>query len=213
MQSHKGVAGVFVPDLQEYKSLHKEYTNAQGRSYHHEVGKYKVGKFICHLCGAVMVRSAQYYHLQNVHKIGAVEHTCEVCGKVDRCKNKHRAHLRTHSNNRPFVCPHCGKSFKSRSTLDICIRRCTGLGLFECSTCSRTFTAKARLIYHERMHQGIRPHECPLCHLTYTRSTNLTDHVKRVHKRKLVDILEEAKAKNDNTEQNGLPETIVTFVE
>ena len=37
MQKHKGEAGVHVPDLQQYKGAYKEYTNAQGRNYHHKV--------------------------------------------------------------------------------------------------------------------------------------------------------------------------------
>ena len=193
------MAGVFVPDLQEYETLYKEYTKAERRIG----GKYKEGKFICHICGAVMVRSAQYYHLRTIHKIGATEYTCEVCNKVDLCKYKHLNHLKTHSNERPFVCPHCGKSFKNKSSLALCERRCTGLGVYECSTCSRTFTVKQRLKYHEMMHKGIRPHECPLCHLTYTRRSNMVDHVKRVHKKRLADVV--AEAINESTEQNGLP--------
>ena len=116
-------------------------------------------KFICHLCGATMVCSAKYYHLENVHKIGAKEHKCEVCGKVTLSKRKHLGHLRMHSNERPFVCPHCGKTFRHKNGLDTCVRRCTGLGVFECSICSRTFTVKQRLKHHELLHKGIIDHE------------------------------------------------------
>ena len=161
-------------------------------------------KFICHLCGATMVRSAKYYHLENVHKIGAKEHKCEVCGKVTLSKRKHLGHLRMHSNERPFVCPHCGKTFRHKNGLDTCVRRCTGLGVFECSICSRTFTVKQRLKHHELLHKGIRPHECPLCPLTYTRKSNMNGHVKRVHKRNLAEIRAEAKTENEDTEQNKL---------
>ena len=190
MQRHKGLDGVFVPDLQEYKGVYKEYTNAQGRSYHHEVGKHRLGRFICHLCGAEMVPSARHYHLRNVHKLGE-EHRCEVCGYLTHDKNNLQKHMNVHNTERPFVCPHCGRTFRHKESLNICLRRCTGQGLFECSVCSRQFTQKERLKHHELLHKGIRPHECPLCHLTYTRRSNMVDHVKRVHKKRLADVVAE----------------------
>ena len=207
MQHHKGEPGVHIPEVQEYHDLLKDYNRTVKREWaqrHKRKHKRKEGKFICHLCGAVMVRSAQYYHLQSVHKIGATDYTCEVCGKVDQCKYKHQQHVRTHSNEKRFVCPHCGKAYKSKHGLAICGRRCTGVGVFECSTCSKTFTAKARLKFHEMLHQGIRPHECPLCHLTYTRRTNMTDHFKRVHKKRLSDVVAELQMQTDKKEEREL---------
>ena len=197
MQMHKGLAGIFVPDLQEYKGIYKEFSNAQSLSSYHHKHKHKLGRFICHLCGAEMVPSARHYHLRNVHKLGK-EHRCEVCGYLTHDKHLLQKHMKVHNAERPFVCPHCGKTFRHKESLDICVRRCTGLGVFECSSCSKTFTCKQRLIYHERMHKGIRPHACPICHLKYTRRTNMTDHVKRVHKRNVVEILAEIKSKEDN---------------
>ena len=174
----------------------RDYRRMRSRASHQK-HKHKIGKFICHLCGAVMVRSARYYHLKNVHKIGAEEHKCDLCGKITLSKYHHKEHLRTHSDEKPYVCPHCGRTFKNKVSLETCARRCTGLGVFECSTCSRTFTAKDRLRHHEMLHQGIRPHACPICNLTYTRKSNMTGHVKRVHKRNLVDILAEIKTKKE----------------
>ena len=42
---------------------------------------------------------------------------------------------------------------------------------------------------HELLHEGIRPHACPICKVAYTRKGNLKDHVKRVHKKNLADVL------------------------
>ena len=200
MQRHKGLAGVFVPNLQEYKGVYKEYTNEQGRSYHHKVGKHKLGRFICHLCGAEMVPSARHYHLRNVHKLGE-EHRCEVCGYLTHDKNNLQKHMNVHNAERPFVCPHCGRTFRHKESLNICLRRCTGQGLFECSVCSRQFTQKERLKHHELLHKGIRPHECPLCHLTYTRRSNMVDHVKRVHKKRLADVVAEMQLQTKQKEE------------
>ena len=207
MQRHKGVAGVFIPDLQEYKGVYKEYTNAQGRSYHHKVGKHKLGRFICHLCGAEMVPSARHYHLRNVHKLGE-EHRCEVCGYLTHDKNNLQKHMNVHNVDRPFVCPHCGRTFRHKESLNICLRRCTGQGLFECSVCSRQFTQKERLKHHELLHKGIRPHECPICHLTYTRRSNMVDHVKRVHKKRLADVVAEMQLQTKREEEQMEEEPI-----
>ena len=46
MQRHKGEAGVHVPDLQQYRGAYKEYTNAQGRNYHHKVKDRVVGCWV-----------------------------------------------------------------------------------------------------------------------------------------------------------------------
>ena len=54
-----------------------------------------------------------------------------------------------------------------------------------------TFCDKQRMKQHELWHEGIRLHACPICKVAYMRKGNMRDHVKRVHKKTLADVLGE----------------------
>uniref|UniRef100_A0A0K0DN25 C2H2-type domain-containing protein n=1 Tax=Angiostrongylus cantonensis TaxID=6313 RepID=A0A0K0DN25_ANGCA len=52
-----------------------------------------------------------------------VMHKCQYCGRVDKYPSKIRAHLRTHTGEKPFKCEICGMTFAQRTPMRLHVRR------------------------------------------------------------------------------------------
>uniref|UniRef100_A0AAZ3R7M2 C2H2-type domain-containing protein n=1 Tax=Oncorhynchus tshawytscha TaxID=74940 RepID=A0AAZ3R7M2_ONCTS len=85
-----------------------------------------------------------------------VLHPCSHCGKKLSTKTRLNIHLKTHTVEKPHVCPDCGKSFAFRPSLTkhqkLSHSEHGGVKRHECSVCGKVFNQPGALRSHQRTH-------------------------------------------------------------
>ncbi|XP_048452137.1 zinc finger protein ZFAT-like [Rhincodon typus] len=106
--------------------------------------------------------------------------TCEYCNKVFKFKHSLQAHLRIHTNEKPYKCSQCDYASTIKANLIVHIRKHTG-EKFSCDYCAFTCLSKGHLKVHiERVHKKIKQH-CRFCKKKYSDVKNLLKHIHESH--------------------------------
>uniref|UniRef100_H3CU86 Zinc finger protein 711 n=1 Tax=Tetraodon nigroviridis TaxID=99883 RepID=H3CU86_TETNG len=120
-------------------------------------------------------------HLLAVHSKNFA-HVCVECAKGFRHPSELKKHMRTHTGEKPYHCPHCEFRCADQSNLKTHIKSRHGADLpFKCSHCPQAYADARELQRHIEMVQGHKTHQCPHCEHKSTNSSDLKRHIISVH--------------------------------
>ncbi|KAK2943543.1 hypothetical protein BLNAU_21530 [Blattamonas nauphoetae] len=95
------------------------------------------------------------------------EFICKMCGTSVQTAEELKAHIATHTEERPYKCRYCDKTFPVAASRNRHIQAHFRPVFFICIECGQKFYTKQQLIDHEQFHVILRPYECKYCHRRY----------------------------------------------
>ena len=107
--------------------------------------------------------------------------SCPICGKTFAQNSNFRNHMRTHSDERPYVCLVCLIGFKERYHLKkhMLFKHSPGQLNEACRLCGKRFKDLTAVRAHERTHSDVRPYACSRCSKMFKTSECLWHHENR----------------------------------
>lgn len=127
--------------------------------------------------GTSPTKKATVTQRSSVGVVSRTKWTCEVCFKSFAQNSNYKNHIRTHSDERPFVCHVCSIGFKERYHLKKhTLFKHTGELNEACRQCGKRFKDSTAVRAHERIHSELRPYSCQRCGKAFKTSECLWHH-------------------------------------
>ncbi|CAH1250811.1 ZNF84 [Branchiostoma lanceolatum] len=103
---------------------------------------------------------------------------CDACDYGTEVRHRLVEHMRTHTGERPYKCPHCDATWPRKLALDHHLARAhTGERPFMCGECGYSTVHRGHLVQHMRTHTGQRPYKCSECDYTANRKHHIDIHM------------------------------------
>ncbi|ESO03657.1 hypothetical protein HELRODRAFT_80117, partial [Helobdella robusta] len=141
--------------------------------------------FSCHLCSKAYATEKYLQMHLAIHKDFTISSqsqtfTCNYCFKTFTQSSNYKNHIRTHSDDRPYICDICDIGFKERYHLKkhILFKHSTE-AKEKCRYCGKRFKDSTAVRAHERIHSDKRPYSCQRCLKAFKTSECLWHHENR----------------------------------
>ena len=137
----------------------------------------------CEFCEQMFIGKFNYKkHVNMKHRYNS---ECEVCKRQFSSRAYLKLHMRTHTNEKPFVCSECGLSYYAISSLNN-HKRIIHTDFKQerkrnhvCHLCGKGFFEKKDLKVHSLSHIEVRNHLCTKCGSGFKSSDKLKIHMER----------------------------------
>ncbi|CAH0390998.1 unnamed protein product [Bemisia tabaci] len=103
---------------------------------------------------------------------------CKICPARFKLLSRLKIHMVTHSDDKPFPCEICSARFKLGSRLQAHLKVHSDERPFSCTFCPSKFKSKIALTYHSVRHSDERPFSCPHCSMQFKLKQTRDTHVK-----------------------------------
>ncbi|XP_055701661.1 zinc finger protein 91-like [Phlebotomus papatasi] len=109
------------------------------------------------------------------------KHKFSICEKELSSLDGLKVHLKIHSNERNFKCPHCPKAFMMKKMLNRHLKIHTERKRIPCSLCDKSFLNKIIFNRHIKLHSEREKYECEICGKIFFEKAYRTRHMKLAH--------------------------------
>ncbi|GEQ69085.1 hypothetical protein JCM33374_g2756 [Metschnikowia sp. JCM 33374] len=104
--------------------------------------------------------------------------SCSLCSEDFPGKGELKAHMASHTGEKPYKCNICSKSFSQKYHLQRHTKTHMKVESHTCTVCGRTCSNKFNLTSHEKTHVGKTPYPCSICSETFGKQGSLNRHMK-----------------------------------